>query len=100
MGNDVNEPSITLGDIGALAACEAALVVVPAQATRRVAEQLAGILPGGAPLVACAKGIELGADLFMTEVLAEAAPGHPGAILSGPSFAADVATGLPTMRSA
>jgi glycerol-3-phosphate dehydrogenase (NAD(P)+) len=83
-------------DIGALSACEAALVVVPAQATRGVAEQLAGVLPAAAPLVACAKGIELGADLFMTEVLAQGAPGHPGAILSGPSFAADVAAGLPT----
>ena len=96
-------PGVTLAsdivvsaDIGALAPCEAALVVVPAQATRGVAEQLTRILAGAAPLVACAKGIELGADLFMTEVLAEAAPGHPAAILSGPSFAADVAAGLPT----
>ncbi|HLW90651.1 MAG TPA: NAD(P)H-dependent glycerol-3-phosphate dehydrogenase, partial [Roseiarcus sp.] len=49
-----------------------------------------------AALIACAKGIERGADLFMTEVLNEAAPNHPAAILSGPSFAADVAAGLPT----
>jgi glycerol-3-phosphate dehydrogenase (NAD(P)+) len=83
-------------DIGALARCEAALVVVPAQSTRLVAEHLARILPSGVPLVACAKGIELGSDLFMTEVLAQAAPGRPGAILSGPSFASDVAAGLPT----
>jgi glycerol-3-phosphate dehydrogenase (NAD(P)+) len=83
-------------DLGALARCDAVLVVVPAQSTRRVAEQLTGILPTGVPLVACAKGIELGSDLFMTEVLAQAAPGHAGAILSGPSFARDVAAGLPT----
>ncbi|WP_158818963.1 NAD(P)H-dependent glycerol-3-phosphate dehydrogenase [Methylocapsa sp. S129] len=87
---------VVSADIGALAQCEAALVVVPAQATRLVADQLARILPSGAPLVACAKGIELGSDLFMTEVLAQAAPGRPAAILSGPSFASDVAAGLPT----
>ena len=83
-------------DVAALASCEAALVVVPAQATRLVAEQLANVLPRGAPLIACAKGIERGSDLFMTQVLAQSAPGHPAAILSGPSFAADVAAGLPT----
>jgi glycerol-3-phosphate dehydrogenase (NAD(P)+) len=83
-------------DIAALASCEAALVVVPAQASRLVAEQLARALPRGAALIACAKGIERGSDLFMTQVLAESAPGHPAAILSGPSFAADVAAGLPT----
>jgi glycerol-3-phosphate dehydrogenase (NAD(P)+) len=83
-------------DIGALAACDAALVVVPAQETRGVAAELARILPTAAALVACAKGIERGSDLFMTQVLEQAAPGHPHAILSGPSFAADVAAGLPT----
>jgi glycerol-3-phosphate dehydrogenase (NAD(P)+) len=83
-------------DIAALAQCEAILVVVPAQATREVAALLASVLPRIAPLIACAKGIERGSDMFMTQVLAEAAPGHPAAILSGPSFAADVAAGLPT----
>ena len=52
--------------------------------------------PGSAPLVTCAKGIERGTHAFMTEVLAEAAPDRARAILSGPSFAADVAAGLPT----
>ena len=53
-------------------------------------------VPGSAPLVTCAKGIERGTHAFMTEVLAKAAPERPRAILSGPSFAADVAAGLPT----
>src|SRR5579883_202822 len=79
-----------------LADCAATLVVVPAQATRGVAEELAEVLAPGRPLVACAKGIEQGDDLFMTEALKLAAPDHPAAILSGPSFAADVAAGLPT----
>jgi glycerol-3-phosphate dehydrogenase (NAD(P)+) len=83
------------GDLGELARCKAVLVATPAQATRDMATRLA-TLPGSAPLVACAKGIERGAHAFMTEVLGVAAPGRPAASLSGRSFAAEVAAGLPT----
>jgi len=86
---------LAAGELGALAGCAAILVATPAQATRDVAARLARI-DGSAPLVACAKGIERNTRAFMTEVLAEAAPARPCAILSGPSFAADVAAGLPT----
>jgi glycerol-3-phosphate dehydrogenase (NAD(P)+) len=48
------------------------------------------------PIIACAKGIEHGTHKFMTDVIAEAAPHAQPAILSGPSFADDVARGLPT----
>ena len=82
-------------DLSRLAPSAAILVAVPAQATREAAGQLAA-LPGSAPLVTCAKGIERGTHAFMTEVLTDAAPRRPAAILSGPSFAADVAAGLPT----
>jgi glycerol-3-phosphate dehydrogenase (NAD(P)+) len=78
-----------------LARCEAILVATPAQATRETAARIAA-LPGTAPLVACAKGIERGTHAFMTEILRETAPSRPAAILSGPSFAVDVAAGLPT----
>lgn len=78
-----------------LAPCRVVLVATPAQATRDAANKLA-TLPGDAPLVSCAKGIERGTQAFMTEVLRQEAPGRPVAILSGPSFAADVAAGLPT----
>jgi glycerol-3-phosphate dehydrogenase (NAD(P)+) len=81
--------------VGPLGLCEAILVAVPAQATREAAARLAA-LPGSAPLIACAKGIERGTHAFMTEILLEAAPARAAAILSGPSFAADVAAGLPT----
>jgi glycerol-3-phosphate dehydrogenase (NAD(P)+) len=87
---------VVSADVAALDSCEAALIVVPAEATRRAGEAAARALPSGAPLIACAKGIERGSGLFMTQVLAEAAPGRPLAVLSGPSFAADVAAGLPT----
>ncbi len=72
--------------------CEAILLVVPAQATREAAARLAERF-APRPLIVCAKGIERGSQRFMTEVVAEAAPGWPAAILSGPSFAADVAGG-------
>jgi glycerol-3-phosphate dehydrogenase (NAD(P)+) len=75
--------------------CDAILVATPAQSSREMALRLAAA-PGSAPLVTCAKGIERGTHAFMTEVLAEAAPNRRRAILSGPSFAADVAAGLPT----
>jgi glycerol-3-phosphate dehydrogenase (NAD(P)+) len=57
---------------------------------------IAPALAHGTPVIACAKGIERGTHKFMTEVIAECAPSALPAILSGPSFAADVARGLPT----
>jgi glycerol-3-phosphate dehydrogenase (NAD(P)+) len=75
---------------------DAILLVVPAQAMRAVCTALANVLRGPVPLIACAKGIEHGTHRFMTEIIAECAPKAVPAILSGPSFAADVARGLPT----
>ena len=82
-------------DLEALARCDAILLATPAQSSRDMALRLA-VAPGSAPLVTCAKGIERGTHAFMTEVLAEAAPDRHRATLSGPSFAVDVAAGLPT----
>jgi glycerol-3-phosphate dehydrogenase (NAD(P)+) len=75
---------------------DAILLVVPAQAMRSVIKSLAQTMAAGTPLIACAKGIEHGSHKFMTEIIAECAPNATPAILSGPSFAADVARGLPT----
>ena len=83
-------------DLAVLAGMDAILLVVPAQASRPVAAELAPHLAAGTPVVTCAKGIERGTSLFMTQVLSEACPQAVPAILSGPSFAADVAAGLPT----
>jgi len=83
-------------DLADLNPCDAILVATPAQATREMAGRLVAALRAPRPLVVCAKGIELGTNLFMTEVVGESAPLWPRAILSGPSFAADVAAGLPT----
>jgi glycerol-3-phosphate dehydrogenase (NAD(P)+) len=61
-----------------------------------VAGSLAPLLPDDRPLVICAKGIEQASGALMSEVLAQELPGRPQAVLSGPSFAAEVARGLPT----
>jgi glycerol-3-phosphate dehydrogenase (NAD(P)+) len=83
-------------DLAAAARADIILLVTPAQSLRQAVTALAPHLAGAKPLVACAKGIERGTHRFMTEVIAEAAPGAMPAILSGPSFADDVARGLPT----
>jgi len=84
------------GDLAGAARADACLIVVPAQAVRATAKALAPLLPPRMPLVVCAKGIERGTKKFMSEVIAECAPAAVPGILSGPSFAADVARGLPT----
>jgi glycerol-3-phosphate dehydrogenase (NAD(P)+) len=83
-------------DLAEVARAEAILLVVPAQAMRSVVKALAPAIAPRTPIIACAKGIEHGTHKFMTEVIAECAPNATPAILSGPSFAADVARGLPT----
>ncbi len=75
---------------------DAILIAVPAQALRDAAGRLAGAIRPGTPVVACAKGIERSTRRFMTEVISECLPDAVPAILSGPSFATDVARGLPT----
>jgi glycerol-3-phosphate dehydrogenase (NAD(P)+) len=83
-------------DLAEAARAEAILLVVPAQVLRAVVTGLAPSIAKRTPLIACAKGIEHGTHKFMTEIIAECAPKAVPAILSGPSFAADVARGLPT----
>jgi glycerol-3-phosphate dehydrogenase (NAD(P)+) len=75
---------------------ELVLAVVPAQVLRPVLEIFAPHLADGVPVVVCAKGIEHATGLFLSEIAREILPGNPAAILSGPSFAKEVAQGLPT----
>jgi len=79
--------------LDALAAADALLIVTPAQAMATVLAELAGQPPR--PLVTCAKGIAPGGR-SMAEVAADVLPGWPIAVLSGPTFAHEVAAGLPT----
>jgi glycerol-3-phosphate dehydrogenase (NAD(P)+) len=82
--------------LAALAEADALLVAVPAQAMRGACLALAPIASAHCPVICCAKGIERGTRMFMTDIVAEVLPQTLPAILSGPSFAADVASGLPT----
>lgn len=82
--------------LGDLAGSDALFCVTPAQHTRATLTRLEGWLKPGAPVVLCSKGIELSTGKFMTEVLTEELPGAVPAVMSGPSFAIDVARGLPT----
>ncbi|WP_372891840.1 NAD(P)H-dependent glycerol-3-phosphate dehydrogenase [Rhodosalinus sp.] len=83
------------GDLAEAAAAETLLLAVPMQRLRALAEGNAARL-GDRPLVACCKGVELGTTLGPAGVLAEVLPDAPRAVLTGPSFAADIAAGLPT----
>jgi glycerol-3-phosphate dehydrogenase (NAD(P)+) len=83
-------------DLAIAARADIILLATPAQNLREAVTALAPHLANATPVVACAKGIERGTHKFMTEVIAEAAPDAVAAILSGPSFAEDVARGFPT----
>ena len=83
-------------DLTRAAGCDMILLVTPAQSLRQAMTTLAPHLAATTPVIACAKGIERGSHKFMTEIIAETAPLAVPAILSGPSFADDVARGLPT----
>ena len=90
------EPQVTvLETTREVASADAVLLAIPAQQLRAALEPLAEAVRGPL-LVACAKGIERTTGLFMTEVIADVVPSAATAILSGPSFATDVARGLPT----
>ncbi len=79
-----------------VAGADAVLAVIPAQAMRAGLSALSLHIPRVVPVVLCAKGIERGTGRLMSEVVAEVLPEHRIAALSGPSFATDVARGLPT----
>jgi glycerol-3-phosphate dehydrogenase (NAD(P)+) len=86
----------TLDKQAALGDAEIVLLVVPTQSLRTVIQGLKQPMRPDALTVLCSKGIEQDTGRFASEILAEELPGHRLAVLSGPSFAADVAAGLPT----
>ncbi|MGE3572272.1 MAG: NAD(P)H-dependent glycerol-3-phosphate dehydrogenase, partial [Burkholderiales bacterium] len=85
----------TGGMAEAAAGAEFLLLAPPAQRMREVAKRLAPALARGTPVVSCSKGLEQGSLALMPEVLAEALPGSPVAVLSGPSFAREVGRDQP-----
>jgi glycerol-3-phosphate dehydrogenase (NAD(P)+) len=100
--NEVYLPGVGLDPaIGAtahlneVADCDFLLLATPAQHSRKIVGELAPHLKGGQPLVICVKGIEQSTGKLISQVAAEIAQGPKIAVLSGPSFAAEVARGLP-----
>jgi glycerol-3-phosphate dehydrogenase (NAD(P)+) len=91
------DPAIrATGDLAELARRDFVLAVAPAQHLRSTLAALAAHARPGLPVALCAKGIEQDSLKLMTEVLAETLPQAAAAVLSGPSFAGEVARGLPT----
>jgi glycerol-3-phosphate dehydrogenase (NAD(P)+) len=80
----------------AVAVADVVLLAAPAQHVRAVSAALASRVADKLPVVICAKGIERGSGKLMSEVAAETLPHAALAVLSGPTFAAEVARGLPT----
>ncbi len=101
--NEAFLPGITLddrvsvtSDLADLGACDLILAVPPAQHMRSTLAAFASHHRAGVPVILCSKGIERGTLKLMTDVLAETLPAAPAAVLSGPSFAGEVARGLPS----
>ena len=82
-------------DLSDLRDCDAILIVSPAQHLRSMSADLASHINKDAALVICSKGVEVATGMLLSDVLAETAPDNPVAVLSGPTFAAEVARGLP-----
>ena len=103
--NDAHEnngflPGLTLSpkiratnDLFEMAQCGALLIVTPAQHVRATLQALP---PSEVPLLLCAKGIEADTQMLVSDIAAEVRPGNPLAVLSGPTFAHEVAAGKPT----
>ncbi len=101
--NTLYLPGVTLSpaikattDFADLHSVDAVLAVPPAQHMRGTLKAFAPYAKDGLPIVLCSKGIEHKSLKFMAGVLEDEIPAARGAVLSGPSFAIDVAKGLPT----
>lgn len=72
------------------------LLVVPSHAFAAMLEQIASLLASDATVAWATKGFEPGTGRFLHELVSERLPGHPAAVITGPSFAKEVAAGLPS----
>ena len=93
---DLDPAIVATTDLAGMASADVLLAVVPAQHLRATLVSLGPHLRRGHPVVLCAKGVEQGSLALMSQVLDEAAPHACPVVLSGPSFAGEVARGLPT----
>lgn len=94
--SSVPSPVTATDDPDAAAAADIVILAVPAQEIRSAASAVSASSRPGQPVIIAAKGIEVKSGKRLSEVLAEEIPEAEAAVLSGPSFAADVAKNLPT----
>ncbi|WP_017463575.1 NAD(P)H-dependent glycerol-3-phosphate dehydrogenase [Dyella ginsengisoli] len=80
----------------ALRGAQVVLIVVPSHAFASMLDQIAPLLEPGAAIAWASKGFEPGTGRFLHELVAEKLPGRPAAVVTGPSFAKEVAAGLPS----
>ena len=92
-GAALSSSLVATGALADMADCDALLVVVPVPYLRNV---LADLPAGDAPLILCSKGMEADSFAFPIDIARDVAPGRSVAVLSGPTFAHEVAAGLPT----
>jgi glycerol-3-phosphate dehydrogenase (NAD(P)+) len=91
--HDLIEP---VDDLAGMAEVTTLFMVIPSSGARSVMQAVQPFLQPGIPIVSATKGFEPSTHRRMSEVIAEAAPGHPVAVLSGPNLAKEVMAGLPT----
>jgi len=84
-------------DLGAaLRGADIVLIVVPSHAFASILDEIAPLLDPGAAIAWATKGFEPGTGRFLHELVAEKLPGRPAAVITGPSFAKEVAAGMPS----
>lgn len=79
----------------AVESADALLIVTPAQHMRTTLQNIRKHISPGVPVVLCSKGVEIETGVLMTQIAEEILPEHPLAVMSGPTFAKEVAQGLP-----
>ena len=95
-GVKLHENIKATGSLSVAAKADILLIVTPAQHLRSTLEAMKGDLNETKPVVICAKGVEINSGLLLSQIAQEAAPKSPLAILTGPTFAAEIARGLPS----
>lgn len=91
------DPSIAVTtELSRVCTADALLLVVPSQSMRSIAIAMSDLVGAHIPLIICTKGIERGSLALMSEVVSSILPENPVAVLSGPNFADEAASGKPT----
>lgn len=91
------DPAIVItSDLKVLEPCHVIVLAMPAQHIRTTCKLLAALNMTSRPIIIAAKGIELTTHRLMSEIVTQELPGFPIFVLSGPSFAKEVASGLPS----